>query len=132
MTLRQTTESCALCEKIVVSVLSSKPVVSLLSLPNTMNAQTGEYEWRRHGNAAYALVPRSIAGTTGMIDCYLCCDEDDLDDISILEVAGSLLHTLVERHWTTLTSVTCAPPSLAEPRDIACWKVRHRSNEENF
>ncbi len=131
MAPRETTESCTLCEKLTLSVIFSHPVRSLQSLPTTMNPRTGTYEWHTHGIASYVLVPRSVYGVNGTIDCYCCCDEDDLDDINLVDYTAGMIREVVLKNWNTITSFTLAVPSLSHLPGIPCCKHRHPAPEES-
>jgi hypothetical protein len=125
-----TTESCTFCEKVVVKVELQKPVVSPHELPNTYNAETGTYEWRPHESGAYALVPHITGGTSGTIDCYLCLDEDELDDIIVAEYAYRLVRDFTGAERKTLMNISPVSRSLSPPATMTCWKRRHLPEEE--
>ncbi len=108
----------------------TRVVTSLEDLPNTFDRRLKRYTWRHAGLLAYALVPRAFEGTTGSVDCYLCAEEDDLDDIDLQEYTGDVLKKTILKRWATVKNVHLLPPSLAAPGDLPCWKLRHESLEE--
>ncbi len=125
----KTTESCTLCEKIVMTITSRAALASRQDLPNTFDQRSKRFAWRHTDLLAYALVPRSFEGTTGSVDCYLCVEEDDLDDVDLLEYAETVLKEMFKKRWSNIRDIHLLPPSLAAADDLACWKLRHESEE---
>jgi hypothetical protein len=121
----QTTESCNLCEKIVLVLESKKPLATMLELPNTFDQEQGKYVWKRAGVMAYAIVPRAVEGTMGTADYYLCLDEDDMDDLDIMEYATKYFRETIFPEWKNGKDVHLMQPSLSPPTNLACWKLRH-------
>jgi hypothetical protein len=123
----QTNESCRLCEKIVVTLELNTPIDFMLELPNTFNALSKKYEWKDYAMMAYAIIPQSLCGTTGIVDFYLCVDEDELDDIDLLDQVRKFLQREILPAWNNIKSMVLAGPILTAPVDIGCWKIKHKT-----
>ena len=121
----ETTETCTMCEKMVVLVESAKTVSSPLQLPNTFDSRSGNYGWRYHEIMAYALVPRTAKGTSGILDLYVCIEEDDLDDIDLRAYADRFLREEIFSKWGDFKSGRLLEPSLSRPDILECRKLRH-------
>ncbi len=125
----QTTESCHLCEKIVIVLESKEKLTSLSELPSTRDERQGKYVWRHTDLMSYALVPRAVQGTTGLVDFYLCIEEDDMDDIDVLGYAKRFFRETILPAWKNGKDVHLMQPSLSPPVDLDCWKLRHAAGE---
>jgi hypothetical protein len=121
----QTTESCSLCEKIVVTLEVEKPITDLSELPRTFDPNTGKYVWKQREFLSYTIVPRSAEGNTARVDLFLCVDEDDLDDIDLVAFAQRLFHEQVIPQWGNIRDAQFGRPSLSSPTELPCWKLRH-------
>jgi hypothetical protein len=120
---------CKYCEKFVLELESHKDFDMLLELPNTFDTVTKQHEWRDTGLFAYAIIPRSFHGAIGVIDVYVCIDEDDLDDLDLGEQTEKFLKQDILPSWGNFRTIRLAGPFLAPPADIGCWRARHRHGE---
>ena len=125
----QTSESCRYCERVTVTVELIKPIESTSDLPNTYDSTSGKYCWRIHDIMAYALIPRAIQGRMGQIDCYVCIDEDDLDDIDLEAYVRTFFKEIIMPQWRTLKGTHSSDPVLAPPEGVDCRKLRHVMQE---
>ncbi len=117
-------QQCRFCEKFVLELEAHKDIDTLLELPNTYNHVKKTYEWRDRGNVAYALIPRSVHGSRGAVDVYICAEEDDLDDMDLTDFTHHFLTAEILPSWGNYKQVHLAGPSLAPPLDIGCWRVK--------
>lgn len=124
-----TTESCHLCEKIVLVLESKEKLTSVSELPNTRDDREGKYVWKHADLMAYALVPRAVQGTTGLADFYLCIDEDVMDDTDVLGYANKFFREHILPAWKNGKDAHLMQPSLSPPVDLDCWKLRHAARE---
>ena len=122
----QTNESCTCCEKIVMTLESSAPFKSLMDLPNTIDPSTKRYAWMHHTMMTYAMIPQSINATTGVVDLYVCLDEDDLDDIDLRALAEEFLNRTMLPGQRNITRMLLSAPVLTAPKEIGCWKMHHQ------
>ena len=99
----------------------------MLDLPNTFNACSKKYEWKDYAMMAYAIIPQSLRGTTGVVDFYVCGDEDNLDDIDLLEQVREFLQREILSVWNNVKSMVLVGPILTAPVDIGCWKIKHKN-----
>jgi len=118
---------CKYCEKFVLDLESHKEIDMLLELPNTYDPITKTYEWRDTGLLAYVLVPRSIHETHGMIDVYVCIDEDKIDDIDLGEYTKNFLTHEILPSWGNVKHMHLSGPFLSPPLEIGCWRLKHES-----
>jgi hypothetical protein len=122
----QTAEShCKYCEKFVLDLESHKEIDMLLELPNTYDHTVKTYKWRDTGFMAYALFPRSIHGTHGLVDVYVCVDEDDIDDIDLSVYIRKFLTQEILPSQGNVKNMNLSGPFLSPPPDIGCWRLRH-------
>ena len=126
----QTTVSCTQCEQLTIFVESAQTIKTVQELPNTYDRQEEKYSWRFHEFMGYALVPRSIDGRRGVIDLYLCIDEDDLDDIDVRGYAEKFLREKIFPSWKNVTVLSITDPMLANAQGVTCRKLRHHVAEE--
>ena len=124
----KTTESCSMCEKIAVMIETTKPLENLAGLPFTGNGQ--KPGWREYDIMAYAIVPRCVNGSVGIVDLYLCLEEDDLDDIDLPEYAEHFLRTQIFPKLKNFKEAHILPPSLSTPIDIGCWRYHHETVDD--
>ncbi len=117
-------KKCQYCEKYVLELELHKEIDMLLELPNTFDHLTKKYEWRDTGLIAYTLMPRSIHGTHGIIDVYVCADEDDFDDLDLGEYLKSFLTHDILPSWGNLKNLQLSGPFLSPPVDIGCWRMK--------
>lgn len=125
----QTNESCRCCEKVVMTIESFKPFDMLLELPNTFDVVMKKYMWIHRGSLSFALIPQSVHGTTGIVDCFFCIDEDDLDDIDLKRTTAQFLERDILPSWENFKTVNLSQPLLAAPTAVGCWKIMHQSQE---
>ena len=126
----KTTESCSMCERVAVMIETTKPLESIAGLPTTQkNGKGTGTGWRKYDIMAYALVPRCVNGAVGIVDLYLCLEEDDLDDIDLAEYAEHFLKTKIFPQMDNFKEAHILPPSLSTPIDIGCWRLHHESHE---
>lgn len=128
----ETTESCKQCEKFELHIETSKPILGPLELPNTYHKKTKKYVWKHTDMMAYAMIPRSVKGTTATIDLFLCIDEDILDDIDVYGYATKFLKDEIVPHWKTVKEMVLAEPLLGAPDDLPCWKLQHHGFTEDI
>lgn len=121
----ETTESCKLCEKIVITMESKKNIDRLLDIPNTFDPSTRSFSWKFHEFFAYALIPRVTQGATSLIDLYLCMDEDVLDDIDVLGYAKRFMQEQIFSKWKNFKGAHFMEPTLTLPEGLVCRKLRH-------
>jgi hypothetical protein len=127
----ETTESCKLCEKVVVTLEAKRPLTSMAELPTTFDARSGRCVWKFHEFFGYALVPRSFQGVHGEVDLYLCIDEDDFDDIDVSGYVNKFFRDKILPHWTLFNKVHLVAPNLSPPDELMrCRKFHHRAPEE--
>ncbi len=126
----QTNESCRCCEKMVVTFESYKPFDMLMELPHTMDSTERHYAWKHHTMMTYAMIPQSIHGTTGIVDLYVCMDEDDLDDIDLRGLATEFLNRAVLPGMNSIREMRLSQPVMTAPAAIGCWKLHHHQMEE--
>lgn len=127
----ETTESCNLCEKMVVTLEAKRPLTSLSELPTTFDARAGRCVWKFHEFFGYALVPRSFQGVYGQVDLYLCIDEDDFDDIDVFGYVNKFFREKILPHATLFKGVHLVRPSLSPPDEsMKCRKFHHKTMEE--
>jgi hypothetical protein len=124
-TRMETTESCRLCEKIVVVLETKEALKALQELPSTYDTEQQKYVWKRSGAMAYAMVPRAVQERTGILDLFLCLDEDMLDDLDILAYANKFFRETVLAGWSNGNNVQLMQPVLSPPAELECWKLRH-------
>ena len=127
--MHTTEQRCKYCEKFVLEIELHKEIDMLLELPNTFDHILKTYEWRDTGFMAYALVPRTIHGTRGTIDVYVCVDEDDIDDIDLAEYTKKFLTHEILPSWGSVKHLDVSGPFLSPPLDIGCWRLRHEGGE---
>ncbi len=125
----QTTESCRFCVRIVVFLESKTRLRTVMDLPNTFNERGKKYRWRRFEGVSYALVPKSVEGTRGQLELYICADEDELDDRDVIEYAHKLLDKHILPVWKKAARTQLLGPTLAAPETVSCWKAHHEENE---
>jgi len=125
------TPQCKLCEKMVITIESHKFLETLLELPNTFDAVNRQYVWKRDNDLSYVLIPQSIAGRTGVVDLYLCVDEDILDDIDVRGYAIKFLREEVFPHWQNFKDAHISEPMLSTPDVVGCWKLQRTGIGEN-
>ena len=125
----KTTESCELCEKMIVTLEAKRPLKSLTELPNTIDSRTGRCVWKTHDFFGYALVPRSFQDLSGQVDLYLCIDEDDFDDIDVFGYVTHYFHEKILPHWTLFQTASLSRPSLSPPDELRCRKFHHKEME---
>ncbi|HUL44492.1 MAG TPA: hypothetical protein VLY03_09055 [Bacteroidota bacterium] len=113
-------EYCHLCERMIATFEADEELCSLNELPNTFDKKSRMYVWKDHAFVSYALIPRSINGSTGLADLYVCVDEDDLDDIDLENYAAKLMGDEILPAWRKMKSVHLTEPTLAPPVDIRC------------
>jgi hypothetical protein len=126
----ETTESCTCCEKIVMTLESTTPFKALVELPNTLDPSTKRFAWKHHTMMTYAMIPRSIDTTTGVVDLYVCLDEDELDDMDLRALAEEFLNRALRPQYRNIRRILLAAPVLTAPKEIGCWKMHHRPLEE--
>ena len=102
----------------------------LMELPHTMDAESRHCEWKHHTMMTYAMIPQSIHGTTGIVDLYVCLDEDDLDDIDVRGLATEFLARAILPGMNSVKAMHLAEPVPAPPVAIGCWKLQHHQLEE--
>jgi hypothetical protein len=126
----QTAESrCKYCEKFILELELHKEIDMLLELPNTFDHIMKSYEWRDTGFLAYALLPRSIHGTHGLVDVYICVDEGEIDDLNLREYTKKFLTHEILPSWGSVKNINLSGPFLSPPLDIGCWRLRHEGGE---
>ena len=118
------TPPCTLCEKIIVTIQTTTPITSTLELPNTFDPVAKDFAWKRDNNMSYLLVPQVAIETTGVVDVFLCIDEDILDDIDVRGYTTKFLEMEIFPLWKNIKSVTFSEPIQSTPDGVACWK-RH-------
>lgn len=120
---------CRYCEKFALELESHNEIEMLLDLPNTFDPVTKLHEWRDTGLFAYAIIPRSFAGTVAQLDVYVCVDEDDLDDIEIGVEMEKFLKQNILPAWGNFKSIRLAGPFLAPPADLVCRCASYRPDD---
>ena len=120
---------CKYCEKFVLEIELHKEIDMLLELPNTFDHILKTYEWRDSGFMAYALCPRSIHGTHGIVDVYICVDEENIDDIDLSEYTKKFLIHEILPSWGSVKNTNLTGPFLSPPLDIGCWRLRHEGGQ---
>ncbi len=126
----QTAEQrCKYCEKFVLELELHKEIDMLLELPNTYDHILKAYEWRDTGFIAYALCPRSIQGTHGIVDVYVCVDEDVEDDLDLADYTKKFLTHDILPSWGSVKHLDLTGPFLSPPSDVGCWRLRHEGGE---
>lgn len=126
----ETTESCKQCEKFGIQLRTEKPILEPLELPNTFHKKTNKYVWKHTDLMAYAMIPRSVKGTTASIDMFLCIDEDILDDIDLAGYTSKFLNDVILPRWKNVKEFQLIEPILGTPDEIPCWKLQHQSLHE--
>jgi len=121
----QTTESCTLCEKIAVTLEAKQPIGDLSEIPTTFDPNSRTYTWVQHDFLSYAVVPRTVHGTTARVDMFFCVDEDDLDDVNLVECAERLLHERVLLQWNIFKNASFVQSGCSSSADLPCRKLRH-------
>ena len=124
------TTTCRFCEKLVITLELYKPFEMLMELPNTYNPLTHHYEWRHLPLATYAMIPKSIHGSTGTFELYAWFDEDELDDLDLVGLTKLFLDRDILPAMTAVKHVHIADPVLARPVELGCWKRKHEQLEE--
>ncbi len=120
------TDTCKLCEKIVVTLDVDPRAKNAMELPNTYDAKKRAYAWKFHEFMAYALIPQSTGtadGNTRLVDMFLCIDEDDLDDIDVQGFATKFFHEHILPGWKGIKHVKLSKPVLAHSDDLECRKL---------
>jgi hypothetical protein len=120
-------DRCKFCEKITITVETTKAIKNPLELPNTFDVSKKQYVWKFHDFMAYALVPHTVEGTASRIntvDMYACIDEDDLDDIDVYGYTKRFFHERILPEWKNIKNVHLSEPVLDRPEDIECRKLK--------
>ncbi|GEM_PF-1563713 len=123
-------EQCGQCEKFELNVQTVIPITRPIELPNTYSAQARKYIWKHTDMMAYALIPRSIEGTTATIDMFLCMDEDLMGEIDLTGYATRFLSEEIIPHWYNISDFSFKAPVLGAPEVLPCWKTQHQQSIE--
>ncbi len=105
------------CEKIQLEFETTSPYNSLGEVPNTFDAGTNSFEWRKYDFIEYALMPRTMKSSSVLVDLYVLADEDDLDDINLADYCTKFLHEHIFTKWKNLKNVRLSTPIEAEAFD---------------
>lgn len=127
----KTTESCRMCEKVVVTIEKAVPFKNLEELPNTYKKHSTAFGWKHYDIMEYALVPRCINGTIGIIDLYTCIEEDELDDVDIMEYTEHFLKTRIYPSMKNIKEAHLFAASLSTPTGIGCCRLQHELFDVN-
>jgi hypothetical protein len=103
---------------------------ALAELPNTFDPKTKRYTWKHHPMMTYALIPQSIMKRIGIVDLYVCLDEDDLDDVDLRALAEEFFNRVVLPEYRSILRMQLAAPVLSAPSGIGCWKLHHDAMAE--
>lgn len=125
------TDPCTACERLVVTVESSRPISGAEDLPNTYDAGQRSFVWKFHEFFGYALIPRSSHGKLAEIDCYLCIDEEDADDIDVHGYTGRFLREKVFQAYGHLRIVGLSQPIFDRTDELRCRKLKHFIREND-
>jgi hypothetical protein len=121
------TDTCKLCEKIVLTLETKKPVKDALELPHTYDAHKKVFVWKFHEFMGYAMVPQVVDGPEGrmnIVELFLCIDEDDLDDIDVEGYAKKFIQEKIMPEWKNIKQVHCSKPVLNHPENLECRKMK--------